>query len=172
MVYGAIKTHHGFVEVDSVPGAGSTFHVYIPLLEQEEVAVADFGQTTDAAKGRGELILLADDEQMVREIMAEVLESFGYKLLLAKDGLEAVELFRAHEQDIALALLDVVMPHLGGMDLAGRIREIKSDMPIIFLTGYDQEHVLNGDEALPNSETLTKPVDFDLLSHSIRQMLD
>ncbi len=171
MVYGAVKTHHGFVDVDSIEGKESTFHIYIPLLEQED-GVACSGRATNAAEGQGELLLLADDEQMVREVMAEVLESFGYEVLLAEDGKEAIEVFQAHQDKIALALLDVVMPHLGGMQLAGRIRIIKPELPVIFLTGYDKEHVLNGDERIQNSEILTKPVNFDDLSHSIRQLLD
>jgi len=122
--------------------------------------------------GNSEMILLADDEQVIRDVMAEILESFGYQVLLAKDGLQAMELFTAHQPDIALALLDVVMPHCGGMPLAKQIRSINPDVPVIFLTGYDKEHVLQGDEPMPNSETLTKPVNFDALSQCIRKMLD
>lgn len=66
----------------------------------------------------------------------------------------------------------VVMPHLGGMPLARKIREMKPDVPVIFLTGYDQDHVLAGDKQIDNSNILTKPVNFDTLSHGIRQMLD
>jgi len=170
MVFGAVKTHHGFVEVDSIPGNGSSFHIYLPLLEQ--AAQSDDEQTVQIAEGRGELILLADDEQFVRETMAEVLESMDYKVLQAKDGLEAMQTFEAHQQKIALALLDVVMPHGGGMPLAKRIRGIKPDVPVLFLTGYDKQHVLSGGDAMPNCEVLTKPVNFDALSHSIRQLLD
>jgi len=171
MVYGAMKTHHGFVEVESIKGKGSTFHVYIPLLEKAAL-VADSVQAIESIQGQGEMILLADDEQVVREVMAEILESMGYRVLQAKDGLEAMKLFTAHEQEIALALLDVVMPHCGGMPLAKRIRSTNPDVPVIFLTGYDKEHVLHGEAPMPNSEILTKPVNFDRLSQRIRNMLD
>jgi len=171
MVYGAVKTHNGFVDVSSQEGKGSTFHIYIPLLEPKE-GDAEPVQRLEAAEGRGELILLADDEQGVRDVMAKVLALLGYKVLQAGDGLEALELFKAHQQDIALALLDVVMPHCGGMALAKHIREVNPDVPVIFLTGYDKEYVLGGDEAMPNSEVLTKPVNFDTLNYSIRQLLD
>ncbi len=171
MVYGAMKTHHGFVEVESIKGKGSSFHIYIPLLEKAALA-ADSVQAIEPIHGQGELILLADDEQVVRNVMTEILESMGYRVLQAKDGLEAMELFTAHEQDLALALLDVVMPHCGGMPLAKRIRTINPDVPVLFLTGYDKEHVLHGETLMPNSEMLTKPVNFDRLSQRIRQMLD
>jgi len=171
MVYGAMKTHHGFVEVESILGKGSRFHIYIPLLEKA-VLVVDPVQTIDTAQGQGEMILLADDELVVREVMAEILESMGYQVLQANDGIEAMALYTAHEQKIALALLDVVMPHCGGMALAKLIRAVNPDMPVIFLTGYDKTHVAQGEEAMPNSETLTKPVNFDRLSQRIRKMLD
>jgi len=171
MVYGAVKTHHGFVEVESSSGEGSTFHIYIPLLETKDKAVKT-EQKLEAAVGQGELILLADDEPVIREVMAEVLESIGYRVIMAADGLEAFELFKAHEQDIAIALLDLIMPRMGGAQLAGQIRAMKPELPVIFLTGYDKEHVLNGNEKIQLSETFTKPVNFDALSHSIRKMLD
>jgi len=171
MVYGAVKTHHGFVEVDSIKDKGSVFHIYIPLLEKA-VSATDSAPVIEAAHGHGELILLADDEQIVRNVMAEILESMGYQVLQASDGLEAKELFTMHEQDIALALIDVVMPHCGGMALAMQIRSVNPDVPVIFLTGYDKERALQGEAPMQNSEMLTKPVNFNLLSQCIRQMLD
>ncbi|MFQ5346133.1 MAG: PAS domain S-box protein, partial [Mariprofundus sp.] len=163
MVYGALKTHGGFVDVNSTEGEGTTFHCYLPLLEKE-ASPPESTPATEATAGQGELILLADDEQIVRDIMAEILESLGYRVLQAKDGLETVELFKEHQGEIALAILDVVMPHCGGMALAKQIRAVNPDMPIMFVTGYDKEHLLNGEEPLPNSDVLTKPVNFDLLS--------
>jgi len=171
MVYGAIKSHQGFVYVESIEGEGSSFHIYIPLLEKDEVA-ADFAPKLESVKGQGELILLADDEQGVREVMTEVLESFGYSVLAAEDGLKAIELFQAQQDKVAIALLDMVMPHLSGMHLASKIREINPDLPVIFLTGYDQSQLLKSTKAIGNSDIFTKPVNFDVLSHSIRQLLD
>lgn len=171
MVFGAVKTHNGFVYADSPENKGSTFHVYIPL-SKKEVITADTQHEMVSTEGQGELILLADDEEFVRETMTEILESLGYKVLQAKDGIEAVEVFKDHQQDIALAILDVVMPHCGGLELAKRIREVNTNMPIMFLTGYDKEHVLNEEDPMSNIGILSKPVNFDILSHSIRKMLD
>ncbi|MDQ6970463.1 MAG: response regulator, partial [Mariprofundus sp.] len=126
----------------------------------------------DSLEAQGETILLADDELHVRETTAEVLQSMGYKVLQAKDGLEAVELFKAHHGEISLAILDVVMPHLGGMPLGKRLRGIDCEIPLIFVTGYDKDHVLGGGEQMHDSEILSKPVNFDVLNHSIRQLLD
>jgi len=170
MVYGAIQTHDGFVEVDSTEDQGTTFNLYIPLIEGCETASQASPQET-TCKGQNELILIADDEPVVRETMNEVLQSLGYRTLMAEDGLMALELFKQHQQDIDLALLDVVMPHLGGVQLATRIKAIQSKLPIIFLTGYDKEHVLNGSKPLNNTAILTKPISLDVLSQKIRQML-
>ena len=170
MVYGGVETHHGFVEVDSTLGKGSNFHIYIPLLEKAAL-VADTS-LTETAHGQGQLILLVDDEKVVREVMTEILESMGYRVLQAKDGLEALELFIEHKQEVALALLDVVMPHCGGMALAKQIRSVNPNVPTIFLTGYDKNRVLEGEAPIANSAVLTKPVDVDLLSQRIRQMLN
>ena len=170
MVYGAVHTHDGFVDVDSCIGQDTTFHLYFPLIET--TAETQPVQQQRSIEGQGELILIADDEDMARETMAEVVKAMGYRVVTAADGLIAVDVFKQHQQEISLALLDVVMPHLGGVQLAKRIKNMNADLPIIFLTGYDREHVLNGNEALENTEILSKPVNFNTLSHSIRQMLE
>jgi PAS domain S-box-containing protein len=170
MVYGAVKTHHGFVDVDSRAGKGTSFHVYIPLLESKTVAFEPLHKE-ESVSGHGELILLADDERHVREITTEVLEMLGYKVLQAEDGLKAMEIFKTHSADIALVILDAVMPHCSGNEFAQRIRKMRPDIPVLFVTGYDKEYVLNGNEAIANSEVLTKPVQFETMSQMIRQML-
>jgi len=171
MVYGAVTSHHGVVEMQSALNKGSSFHIYLPLLEQQQASLLPASGQAEKAEGQGELILLADDERCVRETTAEVLEMLGYEVLQASDGLKAMELFKTRQNDINLAMLDVVMPHCGGMPLAENIRDIQPGMPVIFMTGYDKQHVLGGNTPLPNSEILTKPVDFDALSRHIQQLL-
>jgi len=173
MVFGAVKTHHGFMAVESVgEGKGSVFHFYLPLLMEPHKAVAEAPRAEDTDRqGSGELILVADDRDYVRETTAEVLELMGYRVLRAVDGLEALEIFKAHRQEIALTLLDVTMPKLGGARLAGLIRKIKPDVPVIIMTGYDKEYVFGSSEPIKNSEIITKPVQFDALNRAIRQLL-
>jgi len=177
MVYGALKTHHGFTEVESIWGRGTTFHLYIPLLEFKGiVAKPPLAEAEGIEQGQGETILLADDEEQVREIMAKVVESFGYRVIQVRNGLQAMEAFKVRQSEqggeIALAMLDVVMPHLGGIPLAERLREINPAIPVIFMTGYDSAQVFGGREQLENSTILTKPVQFDALCQSIRKLLD
>lgn len=171
MVYGAIKTHGGLMDVESEEGQGTIFHIYLPLLEIEKIDIKP-EQKQKTVIGHGELILLADDEQVVRETTADVLESLGYKVLQAQDGQQAIDAFAAHQYDISLAILDVVMPYGGGVQLAKSIRKINANIPILFLTGYDLNHVFKDDEQIANCVLFAKPVDFDALSHSIRNLLD
>ncbi|MDX8413123.1 MAG: ATP-binding protein, partial [Mariprofundales bacterium] len=171
MCYGALQSHHGVIDVESKLGGGTTFRVYLPLIE---MPINDLPSTAPhpAAQSYGETILLADDEQVVREVMVEVLEAMGYKVLQAKDGLEAIALFNAHQGEIALALLDVVMPNMGGMELAKNIRTTDSNIPIIFLTGYDREQIFSDSNKISNCSVFNKPVNFDTLGQKIRKVLD
>ena len=171
MVFGAVKRHKGFIEVLSHENQGSTFQVYIPLLEeQSNTAQVDNTQTL-TTKGQGELILLVDDEPMVLEMGADVLKSLGYRVLQAADGLEAVDIFSTHQHEIALVITDIVMPKLGGMKAAERIRQIQPNVKIIFSTGYDPDSTLTKG-ILANHETiLSKPYRINDLSTAIVKVL-
>ncbi|MFQ5346185.1 MAG: ATP-binding protein [Mariprofundus sp.] len=168
MVFGAIKTHNGFVEVESIEGRGSTFHIYIPLLEQKAAMTAPADRKQEVAAGHGELILLADDEEHVLETGKEVLESLGYRVLTAADGQQAVELFEAHADAIDLVIMDVIMPVLIGSKAAESMRRIRPQVKIIFSTGYDQYSRAN----MKNEIVLGKPFSIVEMSHLIRRQLD
>ena len=167
MVFGAIKTHQGFIEVESVEGEGTAFHIYLPLLESEDIATAS-PQKQEVAEGHGELILLVDDQPQVIETGKEVLESFGYQVLTAIDGQQAVELFETHADEIDLIIMDVVMPVMGGHKAAQCIRQINPAAKIILATGYDE----NIQADLENETVLSKPFSIEKMSHLVRQKLD
>jgi len=171
MVLGAIQTHHGTVEVESELGKGSNFQLYLPLINNSHDTSDQETYDEQNALAAGEVILLADDELHVRETTAEVLTDMGYLVLQAKDGNEALELFEHNQQSISIALLDMVMPHCGGLELAEKIRSCNPNIPIIFITGYDKEHVLSGKAEISHSDVLTKPVNFSALSKSIKKLI-
>jgi PAS domain S-box-containing protein len=170
MVFGAVKTHHGILDIESIEGDGSTFHIYIPLL-QEKAPTQPEAKHIAETNAHGELILLVDDEAFVRETTAEVLEAFGYKVLQAEDGLQAIDVFKKHQHAIDIVILDVVMPKLGGVESAAHIRMINANIPIIFITGYDKEQMLKLDNQASNSTVLGKPIQFDKLHSIISQKL-
>ncbi len=179
MVFGAVESHGGVIEVESTRGSGASFSVYLPRVDGSVRETNRIGEMKEAGRaGRQEkeagapiTLLLADDEPKVREATAEVLEDLGYRVLQAEDGPEAVEVFRKYGKEIRVALLDVVMPHFGGVQLATRLREINPDIPVIFVTGFDKEHLLGRDGSFPNSEILSKPVWFDTLDSAIGEIL-
>ena len=164
-VFGAVQTHHGILDIESIEGDGSAFHIYIPQI-QEKAFILAAPKKSYHGDAHGELILLVDDEQYVRETTAEVLEAFGYKVLQAEDGLQAIDVFQKNQHDIDIVILDVVMPRLGGVEAAAHIRMINANIPVIFITGYDKERMLNLSNQASNSAVLGKPIQFDTL-HSI-----
>jgi len=168
MVFGAVKTHKGFVEVDSTPGEGSIFHIYLPLMK-DDTQVSELGCSKQVSElGHGELILFADDQQQVLETGKEVLESLGYRVLTASNGQRAVEIFKKHTAEINLCLLDIVMPVMDGCLAATYIRSIKPDMKIIFSTGYDKLSRSN----MVDETVISKPFPIEKMSHILRQFLD
>jgi len=165
MVFGAMQRHQGFIEVDSEPGRGTVFRLYFPLsahLPEEVLPVQ-----SDVWRASGERLLLADDEPVVRDTLGEMLSLDGFVVDVASDGAEAVQLFSEQPEAYDAVILDVVMPVMGGMQAALHMRELRPDIPIIFATGYDREHVLNGIGDMQHIAALSKP----LHAHRLRQIL-
>lgn len=174
MVKGTVESHGGVVAVESELGEGTTFSIYLPLLDSatDTVKHAHIDSQIPHISSSGELLLLVDDETVLREVNKTILESFGYQVLEAANGLEAVETFRAHQGSIKLVILDVVMPRMSGMKAAEKIRQMTASVPIIFATGYDRSQVLGEhDENLGNCTMLSKPFNIEELHKLICSMI-
>ncbi|MDX8412424.1 MAG: PAS domain S-box protein [Mariprofundaceae bacterium] len=169
MAYGSITSHGGIIDVESVLGEGSTFHVYLPVLETE-TRTETIQENGDIALGHGETILLADDEKYVRETAREVLEHLGYKVLLVEDGKEAVDMLAARGSEIDMIILDVVMPVMGGVEAASHMMETNPGTPIVFATGYDKNSMGQGLESL-DQVVLSKPFTILQLSQILHKAL-
>jgi CheY-like chemotaxis protein len=172
-VYGIVQQHGGFVSVESARGAGTTFRVYVPLAADETAAPRTTSRPGMAAAGGRESILVAEDEVPLRTLLTTTLSALGYTVITARDGEEAVRAYEEHSQQVALVVLDVVMPRLDARAAYQRMREVRSDVKVLFMTGYAPESTRLG-ELLANghARVLEKPFTPHTLAAAIRRALD
>ncbi len=169
MVYGIVKQNGGFVFLDSRPGAGTTFRIYFPATER----VSDENEEKKEApvKGGTETILLAEDEEAIRTLAERSLRGYGYEVLVARDGVEAIALFEAHPE-ISIAVLDVVMPRMGGKEALDVIRRLRPELAALFTSGYSTDRIHESFVLLPGIEFLPKPYGPASLARRVREVLD
>lgn len=166
--YGIIKGHGGYINVESKKGKGTTFSIYLPASEKK---VRKAVKTAEQfIKGTG-TVLLVDDEEVILEIGEALLETMGYRVLIARDGKEAIEVYRKNKDDIDIVLLDMVMPNMGGSEAYDRMKEINSKVKVLLSSGYS----INGQatEILERGcdGFIQKPFSVKKLSRKIREIL-
>ncbi|MES0370748.1 MAG: PAS domain S-box protein [Mariprofundaceae bacterium] len=170
MVYGAIQSHGGVIDIESEVGRGTTFNIYLPqyLGEIQESQ----GAVGEIVRGQGETILIVDDDAQVVEVNRELLKSFGYNVIEAYNGREAIEVFEANRDKISLIIMDSVMPVMGGAMAAKRIYQMAPDTKVMFMTGYDNENTLDKELSSLDTRVIFKPCPPDKFSRAIRRELD
>ena len=167
MAYGYIHQIGGAITVESIQGASTTFHLYLPL---DTTPHPDKYQDR-LLRGHGEKILVVDDDQVFRESTCEVLTRMGYQPVAAWDGKEAIHLFEQHRDDMRLIFMDILMPGMTGIQASRHIRKIAPDIPIIFLTAYDRTQPLEPEVYEDNAELINKPFRISVLSQAIQAAL-
>ena len=179
VVLGIVKAHNGVITVESNLKGGSTFSVFFPLskeaLLQPQKAVSNDDSLINAVSPikleEGGTVLLVEDEEMLRIMTSDMLKSLGFSVLEAKDGVEAVELFRNHQDEIKFVLSDLTMPGMNGWETLTALRELASDIPVILASGYDKAHVMAGDHPELPQAFLGKPYMLKGLSDAISEAL-
>jgi len=171
MIYGLTQQHGGFIELDSELGKGSTVRIYFPLAREDQ-PLAELAIAPAGLRGGRETVLLVEDEEGLRRVAQRALERVGYRVLTAPDGLEALEVYRSHIDEVDLIITDVVMPKLGGIALYRTLRQEGATVQFLFTSGYAAHEITRGDVPERDLALLQKPWTLADLTHRVREVLD
>jgi PAS domain S-box-containing protein len=171
VVYGVVNNHRGFVQVESEPGAGTTFIVYLPVEHSTEESGAGSPGRITRKQNAPQTILLVEDEEMLRDLGVIILESEGYRVLAAKDGVEAVAIFEEHRDDIGLVVCDLGLPRLGGREVFLKMKESRPGVRAIVASGYLEPAIRSEMLKAGVLDTIQKPYDFNELLTKIRSAI-
>jgi CheY-like chemotaxis protein len=171
VVYGVVNNHRGFVRVESEPDAGTAFVVYLPVEHSTEEPGGGLMGTITRKQNAPQTILLVEDEEMLRHLGVINLESEGYRVLAARDGMEAVALFEAHRDDIGLVICDLGLPRLGGREAFLKMKQSRPGVRAIIASGYLEPAIRSEMLKAGVLDTIQKPYDFNDLLTKIRSAI-
>jgi PAS domain S-box-containing protein len=171
-VFGIVKQSGGFIEVESVPGEGTTFKVHLPIAEQT-ISPRRVAKMSSPEEAGSETVLLAEDQASIRNALFEFLESKGYKILPAQNGSQALDIAEHYPGSIDVLVTDIIMPQVRGLELAKRVTELYPDICVIFMSGYSEDALLeNRLLSQKNTILVQKPFDPEDLAQKIRESLN
>jgi CheY-like chemotaxis protein len=156
-ILGIVKAHNGTLQLESTQGAGTDFKVYLPLtVVQEQIETVVTIETADETQATT-TVLLADDEETLRDIGKVILNTLGFSVITAANGREALEMYQARDSKIDLVMLDLIMPEMGGVEAYHELRKLNAAVPIVICSGYDAESVADVISADEHASFLHKP---------------
>ncbi|NLT21560.1 MAG: response regulator, partial [Syntrophorhabdus sp.] len=167
-VYGIVKQHGGYINVYSEKDMGTTFHIYLPAVSS---SVEEEAASVQEMKGGGETILIADDDADVRRLMRDVLTKYGYTVIEAVDGEDAIRTYRRHDS-VDLVVIDSVMPGKNGREAYEEMRRAGRDMKVLFMSGHTRDIVLDKGIEEGEFDFLSKPLRPTMLLRMVREILD
>ncbi len=171
VVYGVVNNHRGFVQVDSEVDMGTTFSVYLPVAETAQEAPDDVPPVGERPSRAAQTIMVVEDEDMLRDLAVHILSGEGYNVLTARDGMEAVEMFAKHRDDIGLVICDLGLPRLGGREVFLKMKEMKPSVRAIVASGYLEPSMRSEILKAGVIDTIQKPYDFRELVEKIHSVI-
>jgi CheY-like chemotaxis protein len=170
-VYGIVKQSNCEIVVYSEPGHGTCVKIYFPVVAEEPVEDTSESLRSRVLSGT-ETILLVEDEEAVRRLVRRTLEKQGYQILVAASGTEALEIVQGHPGRIHLVISDVVMPQMGGRQLAERLQALRPEIRVLFVSGYTENSILSSGNLVEGEAFLQKPFTPLALARRVRELLD
>ena len=171
MVYGIVKQNNGSIYVDSKQDKGTTFRIYWPIVESE-ISETGVKRIKEKIVGGNETILIVEDESEVRDVASETLQSVGYKIFEAANGIEALDYIKHNGSKLSLVITDVIMPGMGGKELAENIKKIRPDLKVLFTSGYTDQKIIQSDKLKSDINFLHKPYSIHELSRKVRELIE
>ncbi|MEW5798123.1 MAG: PAS domain S-box protein [Bacteroidota bacterium] len=169
IVHGIVQLHHGYIDVESEKGIGTQFTMYFPSLAIE---IHDNSREKEMTTQHGTgTILIVDDEEILREILAETLRDEGYTVLLASDGYDALKVFQEHQQQISLVITDLGMPNMGGEQLYDKLKELDPHIKVLVSSGYLDTSSKSDLLRKGIKDVLTKPYKFEIIFETVQRVL-
>ena len=168
-VYGMVKAHGGYIDVESKKGRGTTFNIYLPASEKQ---IPEKKVTQGKIEKGHETLLLVDDEEMILEVSREILETLGYTVIQAQGGKEAIDLYRAHKDNIDMVILDMIMPDMGGGETYDQLKAINPELKALLSSGYSIDGQAKEILERGCDRFIQKPFNMKELSGKIREVLD
>jgi PAS domain S-box-containing protein len=170
-VYGIVRQNNGAIEVESEIGRGTTFHIYLPVAQENKAVSEEMNICARLTPGH-ETILLVEDDPGVRQLVRNSLEMNGYRVLESADAEEAIEKYRAHKESINLILTDVVMPGMSGRRMTGSLGPLRPDTKVLYMSGYTSDYVTDRGGLSSDHYFLQKPFTLDELARKVRESLE
>jgi len=169
-VYGIVRQHDGFIDVESKVGEGTRFIIYLPVLG-EDVKEIEEEEPEELPRGCGETILVVEDEPSVLFVVKEMLENLGHRVLSAGSGQEALKVYKQHGEEIALVLTDLVMPGMGGMELYHMLKKLNPEVKVVVMTGYSSEKDIKEFLSQGITAWVQKPLEIAKLARLVKENL-
>ena len=170
-IYGSVRQNNGFINVYSEPGKGTTFKIYLPRYVGQ-IVEDQMASATPIPKGRGETVLVVEDEVSILKLAEKILDALGYRVLTAETSAEALDLAGKHTGEISLLITDVVMPEMNGRDLAERLLSIDPNLKCLYMSGYTTNVIANRGVLDEGVNFIQKPFSTSDLADKVREALD